>query len=321
MTGKSFRGCLLYCLNDKVQKEQKDEAIFKNRTEIVSFNQCFGSAAELINQFNRVGQLNPKLSKPVLHLTLSLSPGESLSKDKLMEMAEQCAQEFGFDKNQYIAVQHLDTRHRHLHIVANRIGFDKRTVSDSNNYQKMASFCRKMELKYKLQQVQSPNKFLVNKEHRRPRQDKRKLMIQQHVREALLKSVDYGDFERLMKEKKYQVVRARGIAFRDEKKVYVKGSEIGFSLQTIERILMQQSQRTLLLQPAAVSANRPQNQTVKNTLTKQQRIQEHLETSNNLSSAVNKTLEELIIPKEMNDYLPHQLQPKKKKKQQRRKHL
>ena len=40
-----------------------------------------------------------------------------------------------------------------------------------------------------------------------------------------------------MKEKKYQVIKARGIAFIDEKKVYVKGSELGYSLKTIERIL------------------------------------------------------------------------------------
>jgi hypothetical protein len=76
--------------------------------------------------------LNRKLSKPVLHVTLSLSPGENLSKDKLMEMSEHCAKDLGFENNQYIAIAHCDTNHQHLHIIANRIGFDKQTVSDSN---------------------------------------------------------------------------------------------------------------------------------------------------------------------------------------------
>lgn len=40
-----------------------------------------------------------------------------------------------------------------MHVIANRIGFDKKTVSDSNNYQKTASFFRKMELKFNLRQV------------------------------------------------------------------------------------------------------------------------------------------------------------------------
>ncbi len=96
-----------------------------------------------MQQFNEVRQFNLKLSKPVLHITLSLTPAEVLSKDKLMEMSEHCAKEFGFENNQYIAISHRDTSHQHLHIVANRTGFDKRTVSDSNSYQKISKYCRK----------------------------------------------------------------------------------------------------------------------------------------------------------------------------------
>ncbi len=198
--GKSFRGCLMYCFNDK-RKQHPDEVIFKNRAEIIAFNQCKGSALELIKQFNQVRQLNPKLAKPVLHITLSMAPGEHLSKDKLMEVSEQCAKDFGFGSNQYVSVLHKDTEHQHMHIVANRIGLDKKTVSDSNSYKKVANFCRKMELVYKLQQVQSPQQFLSNKEQIRLSQDKRKMMIKQHVKEALMKSNNYAHFERLMKEK------------------------------------------------------------------------------------------------------------------------
>ena len=121
-TGKSFRGCLIYCLNDK--KLQPGNEVMQGRAELLMFNQCFGNQKELIEQFNAVRQLNPKLSNPVLHITLSLAPGERLPNDKLMEMCEHCAKEMGFEKNQYVAVHHLDTKHQHIHIVANRIGFD-----------------------------------------------------------------------------------------------------------------------------------------------------------------------------------------------------
>ena len=40
-----------------------------------------------------------------------------------------------------------------------------------------------------------------------------------------------------MKQKGYEIFKARGIAFRDKQKVYTKGSEVGYSLQTIEKIL------------------------------------------------------------------------------------
>ncbi len=46
----------------------------KERAEVLMFNKCYGNEKELVQQFNEVRQLNPKLSKPVLNITLSLSP-------------------------------------------------------------------------------------------------------------------------------------------------------------------------------------------------------------------------------------------------------
>ena len=305
----------MYCFNDK-RKQYPDEVIFKNRAEIIAFNKCNGTAHDLIKQFNRVRQLNPKLAKPVLHITLSLAPGEHLSNDKLMEVAEQCAKDFGFENNQYVSVLHKDTEHQHMHVIANRIGLDKKTVSDSNSYKRVATFCRKMELNLNLQQVQSPQQFLSNKEQIKPSQDKRKIRIQQDVRRALLKSANYQDFARLMKEKSYQVIKGRGITFIDDKKVYVKGSEIGFSLQTIERIIAQRNEKTFPHKSPS-SLQRFVHDTGNSILLKQNNIQEETSKSSQLSHAVNRTIEELIAPKKMDDYLPHQLQQKKKKKQQR----
>ncbi len=70
-----------------------------------------------------------------------------------MEMSQACAKDMGFENNQYVAILHRDTNHQHIHIVANRIGYDKRTVSDSNSYKKIADYCRKMELRYGLKRV------------------------------------------------------------------------------------------------------------------------------------------------------------------------
>jgi hypothetical protein len=180
-TGKSFRGCIAYCLNDKIQK-QNQEPVMKERAEVLLYNKCFGNEKELVQQFNEVRQLNPRLSKPVLQITLSLAPGEILGKDKFMEMSEHCAREMGFENNQYIAISHRDTNHQHLHIVANRVGFDKRTVSDSQSYKKIADYCRKMELKYGLKQVLSPRLYMSQAERQIPRHDQRKEQIKAHIR-------------------------------------------------------------------------------------------------------------------------------------------
>ena len=236
MIGKSFRGCLLYCLNDKKQEVNKEQKM-QNRAEILLFHKCGGRDKELVQQFNEVRALNNKLAKPVLHITLSLAEGDKASRQTLIEISESCAREMGFQNNQWVAVLHHDTNHPHLHMVANRIGFDGSTVSDSNSYKRIALFCRKMEEKHGLQQVLSSRAFLSQKEKELPRLDNRKLQLQKQVKQCLFLAKNFEQFEGLMKEKKITIERSRGIAFTDEKKMRVKGSELGYSLLTIERIL------------------------------------------------------------------------------------
>ena len=48
MTGGSFRGCLLYCLQDKIADEKKNEPVIQDRAEVILYNQCFGNDKELI---------------------------------------------------------------------------------------------------------------------------------------------------------------------------------------------------------------------------------------------------------------------------------
>lgn len=253
--GKSFNGCLKYCLNDKIQTPG-EEIIMKDRAEIILFNKCFGNERELIQQFNEVRQLNPKLSKPVLHVSLSLAPGEQLAKDKLMEISEECARALGFEKNQFVAVLHRDTAHLHLHIIANRVGFDGRTVSDSRNYQKIARFCREMELKHGLQQVLNPRSFLSKGERGQLRQDVRKEGLRKDIQGALAGARNFEEFEQKMKSLGYQVLKGRGISFIDPKKVKIKGSEVGFSFAKIEKIFALKAQLETGLSAEAITRTR-----------------------------------------------------------------
>ncbi len=178
----------------------------------------------------------------MLHITLSMSPGEKLEKKILIEVVEQCAKAMGFEQNQYLAIQHLDTAHQHLHIVANRIGFDGRSVSDSNSYKKIAQFCRTMEHKYNLQQVLNPRRFLSKEQRQLPRQDSRKQSLKKAIEISLSRSATYAAFEQQIKTLGYAVEKGRGIAFIDDKKVRIKGSEVGYSLGVIEKKLAERKQ-------------------------------------------------------------------------------
>lgn len=231
--GKSFGGCLRYCLEDKKIAHEIDKMIMKNRAEILQYNLCFGDKVELIQQFNEVRRLNAKQLKPVMHITLSLAPGERLSKQQLVEISNHCAEDFGFDKNQFIAVEHNDTEHQHFHIVVNRVNFDGKTLSDSNNYKKISDFCRKMEKRFQLTQVLSPGKFLSEGQKNLPRHDNRKERLRMVIAQTLDSSKSYDEFAGKMKANGYEIIKGRGISFIDRQAVKVKGSELGFSMERI----------------------------------------------------------------------------------------
>ncbi len=247
ITGKGFGGCISYCLEDKKMSQDKDQALMQNRAEILLFNKCFGNKKELVQQFNEVRKLNPKQSRPVFHFTLSMAPEEVLSRAQLIQVVRDCSEEFGFSDNQFLAVEHKDTQHQHIHIVANRIGFAGRTnVSDSNSYKRMALFCRKMEQKYQLQQVLSPRRFLPKQQQQLPRSDQRKEDMKKQLKQILYASKTFEGFEQKVKQQGIDIIKGRGIAFMDNKGVKIKGSDMSLSLQTIEKQIERNNRQTWL---------------------------------------------------------------------------
>lgn len=315
--GKSFRGCLLYCLNDK-QKLHKNDIIFKNRAEVLMFNKCFGNQNELIQQFNEVRWLNPKLAKPVLHITLSFAKDDKLDQNKLMTISEACAKDLGFEKNQFVSIFHKDTEHPHMHIVANRIGFDKKTVSDSNNYQKTAAFCRKMELKYNLKQVLSPRRYLSKEQRNLPRNDERKKVLALAIRNGISNSKDFEQFVRIMQSKGYKVIKGRGISFIDNKKVKIKGSEVGYSLQKIEQRLEFQYRlkhdREFFKQVNERKPSRSSAQPVRNVPVKE----ESNSVTDQVKQNVAETIDALLKPEQMQEQINPKLLVKKKERKKKR---
>lgn len=59
--GKSFGGCLHYCLSDKEQQHVREQ-VMTRRAEVLLYNQCYGNEKEIISQFNDVCKLNPNLA-------------------------------------------------------------------------------------------------------------------------------------------------------------------------------------------------------------------------------------------------------------------
>ena len=243
-TGKSFYHCLSYCLEDK-QNLTEDQKVFlsqktglhhKGRAEVLDYNLCFGNKNELTEQFRDVRNLSKRVEKPVLHLSLRVSPGESLTREQFMEIGRLLAKEFELTDRQFITVLHKDTSEPHIHLVANRVGTNGKALSTSNNYLKMDRFCRRLEKEYRLKEVLSARRFLPKEQRSIPRHDKRKEKLRLDIRQTLEKVNNYQAFQVKMQSLGYAVLKARGISFIDDKKVKIKGSEVDYALATIERI-------------------------------------------------------------------------------------
>ena len=72
---------------------------------------------------------------------------------------------FSSENNQFIVIKHNDKGHTHCHIVANRVGFSGKAVSESFSKSRTVSIAKQLENEYNLTKVQelSKERWLKNK--------------------------------------------------------------------------------------------------------------------------------------------------------------
>jgi DNA-binding transcriptional MerR regulator len=241
----NIRHCIEYGLHDKreLSEEQKidlsllDGLQHKDRAEVLVMFKCAGDAQALTEQFSEVARLSKRVEKPLFHASLRLAPTDSLTPEQWIEVGTAWAEEFKVQNNQYLIILHKDTLPPHIHLVANRVGFDGKVASDSNDFRRIANFCRMMEQRFNLTKVPNPRRFLRKDQQAVPRHDQRKLNLKFQIHEALRHAISFDQFKERMQYLGFEVIKGRGITFVDDKKVRMKGSEVGYSLANIEKML------------------------------------------------------------------------------------
>ena len=227
--GKSFFNALDYDL--------KKGAILSSNLADTS------SVQAMTSEFMVVSRLRPNLKKVVLHTSLAIPPGEHLSDDQWIEVAEIYLHDMGFEKNQnqYVISKHTDTEHEHIHIVANRVSTSNTVVSDSNDFKRQSAIMRKVEKMYNLRvlnsepaQVKAPKKSEIEMMIR-TEEPSIKLLLQTYCEQALAECSDFSDYVRLLNEKNIDVVptlqlneeKLSGIVYVLKNKGIMKGSDLG----------------------------------------------------------------------------------------------
>jgi Relaxase/Mobilisation nuclease domain len=145
--GKGFRGALRYNL----------EKLEKGMAELLDRSFVGISEKSIMKEVQLVRMLRPNLQKYFYHTSINFPPQENLSNETMKKIGQDYLQANGFTQHQYIMFRHFDAGHPHLHILVNRIGYDGKVLSDSNDYQRSEKVLRELEVKYNLVKV-APSK-------------------------------------------------------------------------------------------------------------------------------------------------------------------
>lgn len=85
---------------------------------------------DYINYLEAWSRQSARIKYPQLHVVLS-AKGREMDKYQLTELAEKWLPQMGYSESPYLLVFHKDTKNNHLHIVASRVGADRKKVDDS----------------------------------------------------------------------------------------------------------------------------------------------------------------------------------------------
>jgi hypothetical protein len=143
--GKGFRGALRYNL----------EKLEKGMAELLDRSFVGISEKSIMKEVQMVRVLRPNLQKYFYHTSINFPPQENLPNETMKRIGLDYLQANGFTQHQYIMFRHFDASHPHLHILVNRIGYDGKVLSDSNDYQRSEKVLRELEVKYNLIKVVS----------------------------------------------------------------------------------------------------------------------------------------------------------------------
>ncbi|RYZ51952.1 MAG: relaxase [Sphingobacteriales bacterium] len=146
VSGKSIRGILLYN-EDKVEKGEAKVLLasgFATDIDRLNFHQK-------LFRFEQLTCLNARTKTNALHISLNFHSGDKLDAGKLQQIASEYMERLGFGEQPFIAYQHFDTAHTHLHIASVNIRRDGQRIDTHDIGKKVSEPIRKeLEVKYGL---------------------------------------------------------------------------------------------------------------------------------------------------------------------------
>jgi hypothetical protein len=142
--------------------------------EIIGGNVLGFKVAAIAREFHRTARKNPRVLKPVRHISISFAEEDGeINETTKEEIAHEIMVEMGYllradelpsgkeNNAQYLVVNHgrqdpdhdRSHHHDHFHIIANAVNLSGKWVSNSFDYQRLEKVLRKLEEKHGLRQI------------------------------------------------------------------------------------------------------------------------------------------------------------------------
>jgi len=194
--GQGFRGVINYILNQEKKAEILD-----------SDGVMLDDPEAIIESFNFQTELNPRILKPVGHISLNFSAQdqEKLSSELMVQIARDYMSRMGIKDTQYLIARHYDKEHPHVHLVFNRVDNNGNTISDKNDRFRSGKICKDLTNKYSLNFAHGKENV---KQHRLREPDKTKYEIYNSLKEIIPKCQNW---EQIIQELNNQNI---GVTFK-----------------------------------------------------------------------------------------------------------
>lgn len=114
-SGNGFAGLTRYLMTGRKDNPNPDRVLWTSTRELALDDPR--EAACLMRATAAQGRTN----KPVQHLSISLAPGEHLTREQWEHVIDTTLRDLGLEGHQALIVAHRDTAHEHIHLVVNRV--------------------------------------------------------------------------------------------------------------------------------------------------------------------------------------------------------
>jgi hypothetical protein len=178
------------------------------------------SHALAARDFEMIAALHPTIGKPVFHAALTFHRDEVADEVRMIELANKYLDGVGMVVTQRLVVAHRDARHRHLHLVANRIDLEGDPIHNFPEVLLSRDTVRELVGEYGLIPVAAKDLRQTNFDAL-DASDTRRYVIYRGIRDCLLQVKDVDELEMRLK--------AQGIDTRY--RLDLSGERIGVSFQ------------------------------------------------------------------------------------------